>query len=50
MVSKEDCTLCNHPEDVKLIYENELCEECLDDIYRCEQCGILQACCSDCVL
>jgi hypothetical protein len=49
MISKEKCVLCNNLNSKELINEKELCEECLDDIYKCEQCGIAQPYCSDCV-
>lgn len=33
----------------EFIFEGILCEECMADIHKCEQCGINQPYCSDCV-
>lgn len=50
MVNNEECVLCNNPDSEYILNEKDLCEECLEDIYRCKQCGIAQPYCSNCVL
>jgi hypothetical protein len=49
MVSKDKCILCNNPDTEDTLSTEQLCEECLEDIHKCEQCGINQPYCSDCV-
>lgn len=51
------CNLCKHPVLIDDVYykigetllEGILCEECMDDIHKCERCGITQPYCNDCV-